>query len=167
MFSKNPIVNFQRELNISYQKSFTLIELLVVIAVIGLLATIVLVAMEGARERAREARMSETLRQIELAAHLDYQEHENWSPDVGPNQCDPCAPGVNRPRFVKDGLFPVGAWDDTTWYHPQSCFDWQNWEGGNWISIDVYRCRPDGTCCDVVKRRCIYDAPGGGVCTSF
>ena len=41
----------------NHKKSFTIIELFVVIAVLGLLASIILVATKGARERARVAKI--------------------------------------------------------------------------------------------------------------
>jgi type II secretion system protein G len=54
------------------QKGFTLVELLVVISIIGLLASIVLVALNGARSKARDAKRIADLSQISKALELYY-----------------------------------------------------------------------------------------------
>jgi prepilin-type N-terminal cleavage/methylation domain-containing protein len=51
---------------------FTLIELLIVVAILGLLASIVLVGLGGARARARDARRISDLREIQNALELYY-----------------------------------------------------------------------------------------------
>ncbi len=52
------------------KKGFTLIELLVVVAIIGVLATIVLTSLSGARKKGQDARTIETMAQIRNSVEL-------------------------------------------------------------------------------------------------
>lgn len=65
------------------QKSFTLVELLLVIAIIGLLASIVFVSLQGSLARARDARRKSDLRQIFLAIEMYYDKYENYPRTAG------------------------------------------------------------------------------------
>ena len=62
------------------QRGFTLIELLVVIAIIGLLSTLAVVALNNARQKARDARRVSDVKQIQTALELYYND-ENGYPD--------------------------------------------------------------------------------------
>ena len=58
--------------NQKFLTGFTLIELLVVIAIIGLLATIVMVSLNTARGKARDARRMGDIKQMMLALEMYY-----------------------------------------------------------------------------------------------
>jgi prepilin-type N-terminal cleavage/methylation domain-containing protein len=60
------------------EAGFTLIELLVVISIIGLLASIMLVSLNGARAKARDVKRLADKRQVITALNLFYNDNNRW-----------------------------------------------------------------------------------------
>lgn len=105
-------------------KSFTLIELLVVIAVIGLLSSIVLVSMKGAKEKARIAKAQQEIGQIVTAMYL-FKDKYGELPPIGDNcsGCyNPCDGSwvVAMDALVNEGL--IGRIDKDPWGN-YYCYD--------------------------------------------
>lgn len=59
-------------------RAFTLIELLVVIAIIGVLSSVVLVSLNSVREKARDARRMNDLRELKIALELYYNKFSRY-----------------------------------------------------------------------------------------
>ncbi|MBU1289742.1 type II secretion system GspH family protein [Patescibacteria group bacterium] len=76
------------------KKGFTLIELLVVIAIIGILASIVLVSINSARKKSRDATRLSDMRQIILGLNLYYDSNGVY-PGNTDNDCGGWDVGYN------------------------------------------------------------------------
>jgi len=80
------------------KRGFTLIELLVVIAIIGLLASMVLISLNTAREKARDVNRITTIGQVNLAMELYYDEYGHYPI---PSMTDPTIYTTTRYILVK------------------------------------------------------------------
>lgn len=67
-----------KDLRNKNQKGFTLIELLVVIAIIGLLASVVLLALNSARSKSRDAKRIADIRQVTSAFELYFNDKSTY-----------------------------------------------------------------------------------------
>lgn len=90
------------------RKAFTLIELLMTVAIIGLLLTVLLPALQQAREQSRGAACSVNLRQLAIAI-TRYSTETNLFPHAFMNDPDHCT--TTPPGGPMDGL---RAW---FWFH--------------------------------------------------
>jgi prepilin-type N-terminal cleavage/methylation domain-containing protein len=95
----------------SKKAGFTLIELLVVIAIIGTLSGMVLVAMTGFREKARDARRMSDIAQIRKALEMLYASKETYI--TTPEICSDFSTGCLGCGCGGENAHSYGNWSPT------------------------------------------------------
>lgn len=88
------------------QKGFTLIELLIVIAIIGILAAVILIALAGARQRARDAARKSDVNNIRTAVEVFATDDPDGS---YPSPLSELVTGTNPSEYIQEG--PAGLVD--------------------------------------------------------
>jgi type II secretion system protein G len=91
------------------EKGFTLIELLVVIAIIGLLASVVLLALGSARAKARDAKRVADARQVSSALELYYNDNGGYPTSTASLVSTYIGQWPTYPTPVTDGPCGSGA----------------------------------------------------------
>jgi len=95
----------------NYKKGFTLLELLVVIAIVGILSAVVAGSATSARQKARDARRINDVKNIQIALEASFQATTTGSQEYPPSLTQLVGEG-----FVPS--MPIGPQGDTYSYKP-------------------------------------------------
>ena len=134
-----------REISRLWPSGFTVVELLTVIAIIGVLATLLLSALAGARTRANQAVCRNNLHQIAIAVEVYRDDagrrprtlsrliaRPSWLSNERSLIC-PNDPGMRRPpKDIKPTQWTLWGNQANATQEPPGFFDQKNPEAGTW-----------------------------------
>jgi prepilin-type N-terminal cleavage/methylation domain-containing protein len=133
-------------------KGFTLIELLVVIAIIGILSTIVLINLNTARNKAKDAAIKAALSEVRAAAEIDY--------DTSSSYINVCSGGTLNTTGdfgkIKINIESNGGTITCQSDIPVFCAQSTLNAGGSWC-VDSTGVSGSTAACDATNRNCASD----------
>jgi prepilin-type N-terminal cleavage/methylation domain-containing protein len=97
------------------QKGYTVIEIIIVVAILVILATLTVVYLARARQRAKLTRVTTELTSISNSL-AQYAEDNNYQYPADVSREVP--PGLEK--YLQGGTWPESIW-------PNGVFDWDNW----------------------------------------
>lgn len=104
----------------SLARGFTLIELLVVIAIIGILSSVVVASLNGARKKARDARRVDDVKQLQLALDLYFDSsagNGKYPTNLAALESGGFIPKVPTPPAGTDAAYLYAPLSSCTAYH--------------------------------------------------
>lgn len=124
---------------IQKQRGFTLIELLVVIFILGILATLLISNMQGARQRARDTAKKSELGNLKTALRLYYNDYQSYpAQDLGIYLPACGADGATRCPVCSSADFAAGGVDGC-----QTVYMKDLTESGSTYIFKYYNCSDD------------------------